>query len=317
MRRGTFVRPLPGIHANQLRKRDGKMKKETMYGYGMAAPAILGFFVFTLGPLLASLYLSFTDYSITNDFSFIGFENFRRLFSGEDSFFYKSLFVTFYYVVLAVPVSLLAAFAMAMLLKNNVKGKAFFRAVFYLPSIAPVVATSTIFMWLLNPDIGLFNQILEFLHLPTSQWIYDESTVVPTMAFMNVWTVGGTMLIFLAGLESIPDHYYEAVEIDGGGIRHKLTAVTLPMMTPTIFFNLIIGIINGFQSFSEAYIMTQGGPNNASLFYVVYLYREAFTNQRMGAACAIAWVLFAIIMILSVVVFRTSRSWVYYEGEKS
>nr|WP_246578819.1 sugar ABC transporter permease [Cohnella xylanilytica] len=283
----------------------------------MAAPAILGFFIFTLGPLLASLYLSFTDYSITNDFRFIGLENFRRLFSGEDSFFYKSLFVTLYYVVLAVPVSLLAAFAMALLLKNNVKGKAFFRAVFYLPSIVPVVATSTIFMWLLNPDIGLFNQILKFLHLPTSQWIYGESTVVPTMAFMNVWSVGGTMLIFLAGLESIPDHYYEAVDIDGGGIRHKLTAVTLPLMTPTIFFNLIMGIINGFQSFSEAYIMTEGGPNNASLFYVVYLYREAFTNQRMGAACAIAWVLFAIIMLLSVIVFRTSRSWVYYEGEKS
>ncbi|GIO15524.1 putative ABC transporter permease protein YesP [Cohnella xylanilytica] len=294
-----------------------KIRKETIYGYGMAAPAILGFFIFTLGPLLASLYLSFTDYSITNDFRFIGLENFRRLFSGEDSFFYKSLFVTLYYVVLAVPVSLLAAFAMALLLKNNVKGKAFFRAVFYLPSIVPVVATSTIFMWLLNPDIGLFNQILKFLHLPTSQWIYGESTVVPTMAFMNVWSVGGTMLIFLAGLESIPDHYYEAVDIDGGGIRHKLTAVTLPLMTPTIFFNLIMGIINGFQSFSEAYIMTEGGPNNASLFYVVYLYREAFTNQRMGAACAIAWVLFAIIMLLSVIVFRTSRSWVYYEGEKS
>ncbi len=311
-----------GMHPNQQaiapKVQPGfRIRKETIYGYGMAAPAILGFFIFTLGPLLASLYLSFTDYSITNDFRFIGIENFRRLFSGEDSFFYKSLFVTLYYVALAVPVSLLAAFAMALLLKNNVKGKAFFRAVFYLPSIVPVVATSTIFMWLLNPDIGLFNQILEFLHLPTSQWIYDESTVVPTMAFMNVWSVGGTMLIFLAGLESIPDHYYEAVEIDGGGIRHKLTAVTLPMMTPTIFFNLIIGIINGFQSFSEAYIMTEGGPNNASLFYVVYLYREAFTNQRMGAACAIAWVLFAIIMLLSVIVFRSSRSWVYYEGEKS
>ncbi len=294
-----------------------RIKKETIYGYGMAAPAIAGFFIFTLGPLLASLYLGFTDYSITNDFEFIGLENFRRLFSGEDSFFYKSLFVTLYYVALAVPVSLLAAFGMALLLKNNVRGKAFFRAVFYLPSIVPVVATSTIFMWLLNPDIGLFNQILKFLHLPTSQWIYDEATVVPTMAFMNIWSVGGTMLIFLAGLESIPDHYYEAVDIDGGGVWHKLKAVTLPMMTPTIFFNLIIGIINGFQSFSEAYIMTEGGPNNASLFYVVYLYREAFANQRMGAASAIAWVLFLIIMILSVIVFRTSRSWVYYEGEKS
>ncbi|WP_413239837.1 carbohydrate ABC transporter permease [Paenibacillus sp. 1P07SE] len=293
-----------------------RFRKETLYGYGMASPAILGFFIFTLGPLLASLYLSFTNYSITNDYSFVGFDNFRRLFTGEDTFFYKSLIVTFYYVILAVPFSLLAAFGMALLLKNKVRGKTAFRAIFYLPSIVPVVATSTIFIWLLNPDIGLFNQILSFFNLPTSLWIYDEATVVPTLAFMNIWSVGGTMLIFLAGLESIPDHYYEAVEIDGGGIWHKLTAVTLPMLTPTIFFNLVMGIINGFQSFSEAYIMTEGGPNNASLFYVVYLYREAFTNQRMGSASAIAWILFTIILVLSIIVFRSSKSWVYYEGEK-
>lgn len=293
-----------------------RIKKETLYGYGMASPAIVGFLIFTLGPLLASLYLSFTNYSITNDYSFVGFDNFRRLFTGEDTFFYKSLFVTFYYVLLAVPFSLLAAFSMAMLLKNKVRGRSLFRAIFYLPSVVPVVATSTIFIWLLNPDIGLFNQILSFLHLPTSLWIYDEATVVPTMAFMNIWSVGGTMLIFLAGLESIPDHYYEAVDIDGGGMWHKLTTVTLPMLTPTIFFNLVMGVINGFQSFSEAYIMTEGGPNNASLFYVVYLYREAFTNQRMGSASAIAWVLFAIILVLSLIIFRSSKSWVYYEGEK-
>jgi len=293
-----------------------RIKKETLYGYGMASPAILGFLIFTMGPLLASLYLSFTNYSITNDYAFVGFDNFRRLFTGEDTFFYKSLFVTFYYVLLAVPFSLLAAFAMAMLLKNKVRGRSLFRAIFYLPSIVPVVATSTIFIWLLNPDIGLFNQVLSFFHLPTSLWIYDEATVVPTMAFMNIWSVGGTMLIFLAGLESIPDHYYEAVDIDGGGMWHKLTAVTLPMLTPTIFFNLVMGVINGFQSFSEAYIMTEGGPNNASLFYVVYLYREAFANQRMGSASAIAWVLFAIILVLSLIIFRSSKSWVYYEGEK-
>lgn len=293
-----------------------KIKKETLYGYGMAAPALIGFLIFTLGPLVVSLFLSFTDYSITNQFSFIGIENYRTLFSGEDGFFYKSLIVTLYYVALSVPFSLLAAFSMALLLKNNVRGKTVFRAIFYVPSIVPIVATSTIFIWLLNPDVGLFNQILKFLHLPTSMWIYDEATVIPTMAFMNIWSVGGTMLIFLAGLESIPEHYYEAVDIDGGGMWHKLMAITLPMMTPTIFFNLIIGIINGFQSFSEAYIMTSGGPNNASLFYVVYLYREAFTNQRMGAASAIAWILFAIILILSIIVFKSSKSWVYYEGEK-
>ncbi len=293
-----------------------KFKKETIYGYGMAAPAILGFFIFTLGPLVASLFMSFTNYTITNDYHFIGLEHYKRMFSGEDGFFYKALGVTLYYVALAVPISLAAAFLMALLLNKNIKGKAIFRAIFYMPSIVPIVATSTVFIWLLNPDIGLFNQILKSLHLPTSQWVYSETSVIPTLAFMNIWTVGGTMLIFLAGLESIPDQYYEAVDMDGGGMFHKLKAITLPMMTPTIFFNLIIGIINGFQTFSQAYIMTEGGPNNASLFYVVYLYREAFTNQRMGSACAIAWVLFIIIMALSFIIFKSSKSWVYYEGEK-
>lgn len=290
------------------------IKKETLFGYGMAAPAIIGFLVFTLGPLLASLYLSFTDYTITNQFSFIGIDHYQRLFSGQDSFFYKSLSVTLYYVSLSVPISLLAALSMALLLKKNVRGKTLFRAIFYMPTIVPVVATSTIFIWLLNPDIGLFNQILKALGLPTSMWIYDEKTVIPTMAFMTIWSVGGAMLIFLAGLESIPMQYYEAIEIDGGGAFRKFFHVTLPMLTPTIFFNLVMGIINGFQSFSEAYIMTEGGPNNASLLYVVYLYREAFTHQRMGAASAIAWVLFVIILILSIIVFKSSKKWVYYEG---
>ena len=302
-------------HATGITIRSRKIKKETLFGYGMAAPAILGFLVFILGPLLASLYLSFSDYSITNQFSFIGMDNYTRLFSGQDPFFYKSLLVTLYYVSLTVPVSLTAALLMAMLLKKNVRGKGLFRAVFYVPTIVPVVATSTIFVWLFNPDIGLLNQVLKLLHLPTSMWIYDEATVIPTMAFMNIWSVGGAMLIFLAGLESIPEQYYEAIEIDGGGARHKFFNVTLPMLTPTIFFNLVMGIINAFQAFSEAFIMTGGGPNNASLLYVVYLYREAFTNQRMGAASAIAWILFIIILVLSIVVFRSSKTWVYYEGD--
>jgi multiple sugar transport system permease protein len=300
---------------NVVKNKRHKLSREHFFGYAMAAPAILGFFIFTLGPILASLFLSFTDYSVTNVYKIIGFENYRKMFSGEDNFFYKSLLVTIYYVALAVPVSLTSAFILALLLKQNVLGKAVFRAIFYLPSIVPIVATSTIFIWLLNPDIGLFNQILKFLHLPTSLWIYDEVTVIPTLALMSVWTVGGTMLIFLAGLESIPDQYYEVVDIDGGNWWHKLISVTLPMMTPTIFFNLVMGIINGFQTFSQAYIMTEGGPNNASLFYTVYLYREAFTHQRMGSACAIAWVLFLIIMLLSVLIFRSSALWVYYEGE--
>lgn len=290
--------------------------KESLYGYIMAAPIIVGFFVFTLGPLVASLVLSFTDYSVTNQFQFTGIENFRRLFSGADPFFYKSLSVTFYYVILAVPVGLLASFLMALMLKPKIPGRGVFRVIFYLPCIVPAIAMATIFTWLLNPDIGLFNQILRSLHLPTSQFIYSETSVVPTLALMNIWTCGSTMLIFLASLEAIPDQYYEAVEIDGGNGLHKLLHITIPMMTPTIFFNLVMGIINAFQTFTQSFIMTEGGPNNASLFYSVLIYREAFTNQRMASACALAWVLFMIIMLVSVLVFRSSNAWVYYEGER-
>lgn len=298
-------------------RRISRLKKEQFFGYSMAAPAILGFLIFTVGPLLASLYLSFTDYSITNDFKFIGLENYKKLFSGKDPFFYKSLGVTFYYAFLSVPVGLISSFLMALLLKPKIRGRGIFRVIFYIPCIVPAVATSTIFMWLLNPDIGLINQLLRTLNLPTSKFLYSEKSVVPTLAFMNIWTAGGTMLIFLASLESIPQPYYEAVEIDGGGSCQKLLNVTLPMMTPTIFFNLVMGIINGFQTFTQAYIMTNGGPNNASLFYAVYLYREAFTYQRMSVACALAWILFIIIMLLSLLIFRSSGYWVYYEGERT
>ncbi|NLB90239.1 MAG: sugar ABC transporter permease [Clostridiales bacterium] len=282
----------------------------------MASPAILGFFLFTIGPLLASLVLSFTDYSVTNQFEFIGLDNFKRLFSGEDVFFFKSLGVTFYYVLLSVPVGLVSSFFLALLLKPKIPGRSFFRVLLYIPCIVPAIATATIFVWLLNPDIGLFNQILRALHLPTSQFIYSEQSVVPTLAFMNIWTSGSTMLIFLASLEDIPIQYYEAVDVDGGNSFHKLLHITLPMMTPTIFFNLVMGIINGFQTFTQAFVMTEGGPNNASLFYSVYLYREAFTSQRMASACALAWVLFVIIFLLSLLVFRSSNFWVHYEGDR-
>ena len=226
------------------------MRKEEAYGYLMAAPAILGFFIFTLGPLLASLWLSFTDYSVTNVYKFVGLANYKRLFSGADPFFYKSLGVTLYYVALSVPITIVSSFLMALLLKQKFKGRGLVRVIVTMPSIVPAVAVATIFLWLLNPDIGLFNEILRALHLPTSQFIYSETTVVPTLAMMNIWTMGSTMLIFLTGLENIPEQYYEAADVDGGGPIYKLFHITIPMMSPTIFFNLIMGLINGFQTFA-------------------------------------------------------------------
>lgn len=292
-----------------------RANRRDLYGWLFAMPAILGLLIFTLGPMLYSLYMSFTDYTGSNSPSFIGLDNYRRMFSGEDQYFYKSLAVTFYFVILSVPTGIIYSFLLAILLNQNVKGKAVFRTIFYLPSIVPIIAISFIWLWLLNPDLGLANELLRTLGIPGSQWIFGEKTVVPSLALMNLWTTGGTMIIFLAGLQDIPRSLYEAIEMDGGTRLDKLWHITIPLMTPTIFFNLIMGIINGFQVFSQAYVMTNGGPNNASLFYVFYLYREAFQFSRMGSASAIAWVLFAIIMILTYVVFRTSNKWVYYEGD--
>ncbi|SCY79233.1 carbohydrate ABC transporter permease [Alkaliphilus peptidifermentans] len=290
-------------------------KRETYFGVLFALPVILGLIIFTIGPMIASLVLSFTNYRGTNAIEFIGFHNYIRLFNGEDVFFYKSLKVTFYYVILSVPLSLLSAFLVALLLNQDViKGKALFRTIYYLPSIIPAVATSMIWMWLFNPDLGLINAALSFLRLPTSNWIYAEKTVIPSLVIMSLWSVGSTMVIFLAGLQSVPRSLYEAVVVDGGNVLHKFWYVTVPMMTPIIFFNLIMGCIGAFQAFTAAFIITEGGPNNASLFYNYYLYREAFQFGQMGHASAIAWILFVILVSITAVFFKWQKSWVYYES---
>lgn len=291
-----------------------RTKREALYGWTFAMPVVLGFLIFVLAPMIVSFYLSLTDYRIVATPNFIGMDNYAKLFSGQDTFFYKSLFVTIYYVALSVPAQLIFSFLIAMVLNREIRMRALFRSILYVPTIVPAVAISMIWLWLLNPDLGLINTILRNMGLPTSLWIFSEQSVIPSLVFMSLWTTGGTMVIFLAGLQGIPRHLFEAVDIDGGNGYHKLWYVTIPMMSPTIFFNLIMGIINGFQSFTSAYIMTQGGPNNGSLFYVFYLYREAFKFQNMGGACALAWILFIIVGIFTVLVFKSSDTWVFYEG---
>ena len=289
-------------------------RSEKVVGYLFAFPAIAGFFIFTAGPMIASLFFSLTEYTGFSEVKFVGFSNFIRLFSGEDPYFYKALSVTTYYVILSVPTGLLFALLIAVALNTDIKGRSFFRTIFYLPSIVPVIATSSIFIWMFNPDFGLINFILERFGIPGLLWIYDRRTAIPSLALMHLWTIGGAVVIFLAGLNDIPRQYYDALEIDGGNSRHKFLYVTLPLLTPTIFFNLVMSLIGQFQAFTQAYVMTDGGPNNATLFYSLYLYREAFEYSRMGAASALAWVLFLIIGILSLFVFRSSSGWVHYEG---
>ena len=201
-----------------------------------------------------------------------------------------------------------------MLLNRNIKGRALFRGIFYMPSIVPVVASCMIWQYLFNPDLGLANSILKAVGIPKQLWLYSEKTVIPTLVLTNLWNCGSTMVIFLAGLQNIPKHYYEAVEVDGGNSIHKLFYITVPMMTPVLFYNAIMCAISSFQAFDKAYILTEGGPNNASLFFSYLIYREAFANANMSVACALGWVLFMITGVCSILLFATSGKWVYYEG---
>lgn len=214
-----------------------RRKKEAFFGILFALPVMLGFLIFVLSPLVISLVLSVTDYNVIGaQMHFVGIENFKHLFDGTDIYFYKSLGVTAYYVLLSVPLQIIFAFCIALVLNANIKGRSIFRTIFYLPTIVPAVASSIVWMMMFDPDTGILNAILHAVHLPASRWIYDEKTVIPSLALMSLWTVGGTVVIFLAGLQNVPKELYESVEVDGGNWFHKLKSVTLPMVSPTIFF---------------------------------------------------------------------------------
>ncbi|MEZ4736184.1 MAG: sugar ABC transporter permease [Caldilineaceae bacterium] len=230
-----------------------------------------------------------------------------------DPLFWQSLKVTTLYTVFNVPVTLTAAFLLALLMNNNVRGIALFRTLYYLPSLVSGVAVAMLWTWLLNPKFGLINWGLDLIGIQGPEWIFSKNWVLPSFILMNLWGAGGAMVIYLAGLQGIPTELYEAAAMDGAGWWSKLFAVTLPMISPVILFNLIIGMINSFQVFTQAYVMTAGGPGNASLFYVLYLYRNAFQYFQMGYASALAWVLFVIIAFFTFLVFRTSRDRVFYQ----
>lgn len=260
---------------------------EARWGVLMALPAILGFVLWHSGPMLASLVISFTNWPVVSAPKWTGIENYVTLLR-KDPLFWKSLYVTGYYTFLSVPLVIVTALLVAQLLNQKVRGLAIFRTIFYLPTVVPAVASSILWLWLFNPDFGLFNSFLDLFGHPGFLWIYDERQVIPSLALMSVWGMGNTMVIFLAGLQGVPTQYYEAAEIDGATAFRKWLHITVPMMSPIIFFNLVMGIIGTFQVFSQAYVMTEGGPNNGSLFMVYYLFLQAFDYGRMGYASAIA-----------------------------
>lgn len=299
----------------QKRKTFSIRRTQTVWGYIFILPAILGFALFYLGPMLFSLGISFFDWDMIRPPQFVGVQNYINMFTLSNSLVSKALKVTLYYSLLTVPLITVVSLFISMLLNSKIKLISVFRTVFYIPSIVPAVANAALWMFLCNPMFGLLNSLLKAVGLPPQNWIYDTKTVIPTMAIIGLWGAGNTVVIYLAGLQGIPAHLYEAIDIDGGNALHKFKNVTVPLLSPVIFYNMVMAIINSMQTFTQAYIMTEGGPNNASLFYVLLLYRTAFNDQQMGYASAMAWLFFLIVAALTVLAFKLSNTWVFYGEE--
>jgi multiple sugar transport system permease protein len=291
-------------------------QRQTVWGYALLSPWLIGFLVLTAGPMITSLWLSFTKYDFATS-EFVGVENYRRLFV-DDPLFWKALKVTLVYAVFSVPLGIAGSLALAMLLNTKVLGMPIFRTIFYLPSLVPAVAAAVLWQWIFNADNGLLNQVLGVFGFAGPQWLQDENWTIPAFLIMSLWGIGGgRMIIFLAGLQSIPDSYVEAANLDGASPWQTFRHITLPLLSPVMFFNLILGTIGSFQYFTQAYVMTSGGPNNASLFYALYLFRNAFEYFKIGKASALAWVLFVILLAITLIQLKLSKRWVHYEGEKA
>jgi len=295
-------------------KRSPEQAKEAWAGYLCISPWILGFIIFTLGPLIAAFFLSFTQWNTIKPLVWVGFQNYRQLLT-EDPLFWKSLKVTLYFAVLNIPLTLIFSLALALLMNQKVKGIFLFRTLYYIPAVVPAVAGAILWRWIFHYDFGILNNIMKIFGLPPQKWLLDPQLVIPAFVIMSLWGIGGSMIIYLAGLQGVPHQLYEAADIDGAGSWQKFLNVTLPMISPVILYNLIMGIIGSFQAgFTTAFIMTRGGPQYASMFYVLYLYIDAFEHFKMGYACAQAWLLFIVILVVTALVFKQSSAWVYYEG---
>lgn len=300
--------------SNKFRRNPEIVREERAF-WMFASPWIIGTVLFTGGPMIASLFLSFSRYDIISPPVFVGLENYIHLF--QDELFYKSLSVTAYYVSLSVPFTIMCALLLAVLLNQKVKGLAFFRTFYYAPSVISGVSVAYLWAWLLNPDFGVVNSIIyDVFGIQGPKWFHSSTMVVPSMVLMQLTALGSTMVIFLAGLQTLPDDLYEAAQIDGAGKIRQFFNITVPLISPVILFNTIIGIITSFQIFTQAYVITKGGPDWNSYFYVYYLFETAFAKFQMGYASAQAWILFVIIFILTMLALLISRRFVYYEYVK-
>ena len=291
------------------------MRRQNRYGYGFIMLWLIGLFVFTLIPMLFSLFLSFCKWDIVTGLStiqFIGLENFQKIF--DDSKFYKALEVTFKFCLISIPFYQIASLLVAMLLNMRIKFMRTFRLIFFLPSIIPTIASSMIWTQILGKD-GLINQGLALIGIQGPAWLNTPSTALYGLILMGVWGIGNTIIIYLSGLQGVGEELYEASSIDGANSFQRFFKITLPMISPTIFFNVVMAVISSFQYFTQAFVMTEGGPLNSTLFYNLYLYTKAYKELKMGYAAALAWIMFIIILFFTLLVIKSSSFWVYYQND--
>jgi multiple sugar transport system permease protein len=291
----------------------GVVLREWRDGWLFASPFILGVLFFWLGPMLYSLFLVSQDWNMITPPQFIGLDNVRQLFA--DPLLGTSLWNTAYFTFISVPLQLILALSLAIALNQRLRGESIYRVVFYVPSITPAVASAVVWMQIFNPEYGVLNNILHVFHIPPVKWLFEPAVAKPAFIFMSLWTIGPQMIIFLAGLQNIPKSLLEAAHIDGADAWARFRYVVIPLLSPTIFFNLIIGIIGSFQVFTSSFIMTKGGPQNATLFLVLYIYENGFQWFKMGYAATISWFLFTIVLIFTLLQLKLAGSWVHYEVE--
>jgi multiple sugar transport system permease protein len=305
-RSGTYVSAARQERAHRIHR--------TLVGLAFCAPAIIGLLAFNAYPILSSLYLSFTDYNGVSQPVWVGLDNYVQMFS-EDPVFWHALSNTLFYAAFALPAGIIVSFGLATLLNLPLRGVSVLRALFYIPSIVPLVATAMIWLLIFNPQFGLINTLLAMIGIVGPGWLSDPNWSKPSLVILSLWGVGGTMLIFLAGLQDVPQDMYDAAALDGANAFHQYVHITIPMMGPYILFSVITGLIGAFQYFTQAQIMTQGGPADSTRLYSLYLYDNAFIFHKLGYASAMAWVLFMLVAAISFVVFRSAARHVYYHGE--
>ncbi|MCG1010688.1 sugar ABC transporter permease [Salinicoccus sp. ID82-1] len=292
-------------------------KKENLYGYLFILPWIIGFVGLTLGPLLFSLYGSFTNYNVTSQMDFIGFQNYKELFMYDD-LFWTSLYNTMYFVIFSVPLTTMIAILISTLMNQNIRGMRVFRTIYYLPAILSGVGVYLLWMQLLDPSTGLVNQFLGLFGIEGPNWLFDPEWSKPSLIIMKLWSAGGSMLLYLAAMQGVSKALYEAAIMDGASRVQMFFKITLPMITPIIFFDIVTSTIGAFQIFQEAYVMSSdnsGAPQNSLLFYNLYMWINAFNLFDMGYAMAMSWILFIIVLVLTIINFWLARRWVHYEGE--